>query len=159
MLIFLFRSNSGENGNADLQNIEVASDRGYMTPSLVFLYLLACGAMVIGTVKRALCWPYTYSQKTTESDKRTKIEPKGSPSLFLKSVKSAGRKVTASAFRNGSDSVSTTISSLHRGFHWEGIALDWKDYKEYSSNPTSMRDKIFPYLVTRNMQHEERDDE
>ena len=144
----MFRSNTDEDGNADLQNVEVASDRGYMTPSLVFLYLLACGAHIIGTVKRALCWPFTYDQNVKPNDKQTVVKSKGAPTLFLKNVKSTGRTVTASAFQNGSDSVSTTVSSLHQNFHWEGIAIDWKEAKDFDEYPSAMQDKIFPRLIS-----------
>ena len=124
----MFGSNTGECGNADLQNVEIASDRGYMTPSLVFLYLLACGSQIVGTVKRALCWPYTYSQKITKSnDKRTLLDVKGAPTLFLKCIKHTGRTVTASAFRNGSDSISTTISTIHRGIIGKELELTGKN--------------------------------
>ena len=116
--------------------------------SLVFLYLLACGAHIIGTVKRALCWPFTYDQYVKPNDKRTVVESKGAPTIFLKNVKSTGRTVAASAFQNGSDSVSTTISSLHQNFHWEGIAIDWKEAKDFKEDPSAMQVKIFPRLIS-----------
>ena len=96
------------------------------------LYLLACGEHIIGMVKRALCWPFPYDQYVKPNDKQTVVESKGTPTLFLKNVKSTGRTVTASAFRNGLDSVSTTVSSLHQiilsenqncPFHHTGILL------------------------------------
>ena len=122
-----------------------------MTPSLVFLYLLACGSHIVGTVKRALCWPYTYSQKITNpNDKRTLLVVKGAPTLFLKCIKHTGRTVTASAFRNGSDSISTTISTIHRGYHWEGIGIDWKECKAFCDNPQSLKEKTPPCLIFAN---------
>ena len=148
MLNQIFGSITGEGGNADLQNIEIASDRGYMTPSLVFLYLLACGTHIVGTLKGALCWPFTYTQKITNpNDKQTVLEVKGAPTLFLKSIKHTGRTVTASAFRNGSDSVSTTISTIHRGYHWEGIGIDWKECKAFRDDPQSLKGEAFPCII------------
>ena len=78
----LFGSNSGDQNTPDLQNTKIASDRGYMTSQLVFRFILASGADLIGTVKRAQCWPFTYDKKLSEKDKRTKIESKGAPTRF-----------------------------------------------------------------------------
>ena len=53
-------------------------------PVLVFEYILACGADVVGTCKRmAVCWPFTYNQTLKENDKRTMIDMNGAPTLFL----------------------------------------------------------------------------
>ena len=91
LLNFLFHhDNDSRDGNA-FRNVTVHSDRGYLVPSLVFDFLLTNGANVVGTVKRmAGCWPFTFDQKTTESDTRTKIDPKGAPTLFLKWCKGTG---------------------------------------------------------------------
>ena len=47
---FMFRSNTGERGLPDLQNVQIASDRGYMSPQLVFGFIIAAGADFVGTV-------------------------------------------------------------------------------------------------------------
>ena len=47
-LDFLFN----QNGETNLRNVSIHSDRGYMIPNLVFEYLIASGAEVVGTVKR-----------------------------------------------------------------------------------------------------------
>ena len=95
ILDFLF----AHDGSTNLRNVSVHSDRGYMIPVLVFTYLLMLGAEVVGTVKRmAQCWPFTFNQKLKESDKRTLIDTKGAPTLFLKWCKVGGKYIFASAF-------------------------------------------------------------
>ena len=49
ILNFLFNRTGGEN-MPDLQNVLVASDRGYMIPALVFQFLLNCGCLIVGTI-------------------------------------------------------------------------------------------------------------
>ena len=116
--------------------VDVASDQGYMTTKLAFEFLLAGGANIIGTVKRAPCWPFTFDQHLKEHDKQSCVDTKGSPSLFLKTTKirQSGKTITASAFRNGSESVSNTISSIHHGHHWKGMALYPMQDIEYSKD-------------------------
>ena len=83
LLKFLFE----RNGNCDLRNITIASDRGYMLPNIVFNFLIKNGSDFIGTTKRmAQCWPFTFDQKLKPTDQRRKIEPKGPPTLFVKKV-------------------------------------------------------------------------
>ena len=112
-----------------------------MTGKLAFEFLLAGGANIIGTVKRIPCWPWTFQQNLRKDDKRSLVEIKGSPSLFLKTMKlrQCSKLVTASAFRNGSESVSNTISSIHHGHHWEGIALHERQNAEYIDDKRSMK--------------------
>ena len=140
---FMFGTNSGGQNVPNMQNVEIASDRGYMTIGLVFAYLITAGADLIGTVKRALSWPFTYDQKLGANDKHTKVESKGAPALFVKTVNESAKMVTASSFRNGSDSVSNTISTIHRGHHWEGIALNENHHQEYENDNTSMHRYTF----------------
>ena len=100
LLNFLFC----QDGSTDLRNVTIHSDHGYMLPNLVFEYLLSCGAEVLGTVKRmAQCWPFTNKQNLKENDKRTVIDTKGAPTLFLKWCKAGVKYIFASAFRNGTD--------------------------------------------------------
>lgn len=122
-------------GAVDLHNCVVASDRGYMLPKLVFDFLIANGSNIVGTVKRSLdCWPFTFEQKLKDNDKRKKIETNGPPTLFVKNVSNSAKKVFAIAFRNGTDRVSTAVSSLHKNHHWEGIALNQQERLEYEDN-------------------------
>mmetsp|Transcript_9542 Transcript_9542/g.12064 ORF Transcript_9542/g.12064 Transcript_9542/m.12064 type:complete len:91 (+) Transcript_9542:210-482(+) len=87
-----------------------------MLPSLVFDYILACGGEVVGTTKRiANCWPFTYQQVIDEeNDKRTKIDVKGAPALFVKYCMAGIKVLFAAAFRNGTERVATAISSFHK---------------------------------------------
>ena len=83
----------GQNGSTNLRNVYVHSDRGYLLPSLVFKYLLQFGADVLGTVKRAAGWPFTYNQNLKESDKRTLLSKKGASTLFLKWCQAGAKAV------------------------------------------------------------------
>ena len=140
VLDFLF----DEGGNTNLRNVSLHSDRGYMVPNVVFEYLIASGAEVVGTVKRmAQCWPFTYDQKLKSSDKRTLIDTKGAPTLFLKWCKSGAKYLFASAFRNGSGSVATAISTMHNQHQWEGIALDKNELDSYRRDKSSLHNKFF----------------
>lgn len=135
ILDFLF----SHDGTTNLRNVIVHSDRGYMIPQLVFEYLMASGANVLGTVKRITnCWPYTYNQKLSVNDKRTVIDCKGAPALFLKWCKFGAKYIFASAFRNGSESVATAISTIHSCFQWEGVALKIAELLEYEKDDKSL---------------------
>ena len=135
LLDFLF----SQNGMTNLRNVSIHSDRGYMIPSLVFEYLLQSGAEVVGTVKRlAQCWPFTYKQKLNEADKRTLLDTKGTPTLFLKWCKSGTKHIFASAFRNGSDKIATAISTMHTQHHWEGIVLKENELGLYKKDKKSL---------------------
>ena len=90
-------------------------------PSLVFKYLLQFGADVLGTVKRAAGWPFTYDQNLKESDKRTLLSKKGASTLFLKWCQAGAKAVFASAFRNGSDSIATAISTVQNQLLEKGL--------------------------------------
>ena len=83
LMNFLFGSNTGDEYDiADMTDVDIASDRGYMTTKLAFEFLLAGGANIIGTVKRAPCWPFTFDQHLKEHDKRSCIDTKGSHHFF-----------------------------------------------------------------------------
>ena len=148
--IFDHDENANHYGNA-FRNVSIHSDRGYMVPSLVFEYLLANGAQVVGTVKRvAGGWPFTFNQNVDENDLRTQIDVKGAAALFLKwcCTKVAGmsggsRKLFASAFRSGTQRVATAISSKHKHHQWEGIASDNRELVSYNNNRESLKGKFF----------------
>lgn len=138
----LFGNGAGDSAN--LRGVLVHSDRDYMVPSNVFDYLASCKADFVGTTKRsAQCWPFTFNQKQRDGDLRTHLETAGTPSLFVKYVVKHGKLFSASAFRNGSDAISTAVSSIHRGHHWEGIALNQRQAKAYSRNPEYLRLNYF----------------
>ena len=156
ILKFLFE----RNGVCDLRNVLVASDRGYMVPNTVFNFLIANGADFVGTVKRmANCWPFTFDQKVKEGDKRRMIDTKGPPTLFVKKNEKHIKKVYAIAFRNGTNSVSTAISSVHRGHHWEGIALFKRELNEYEEDKSSLQPKSFQGVKSDVLNQDETDEE
>ena len=115
-----------------------------MIPNLVFEYLISAGAEVVGTVKRmAQCWPFTYDQKLKATDKRTLIDTKGAPTLFLKWCKVGVKYLFASAFRNGSGSVATAISTLHNQHQWERVVLKKNELELYKRDNSSLLDLFF----------------
>ena len=131
------------NGNCDLTNVEICSDRGYMVPNTVFGFILKNGGEFVGTMKHsAQCWPFTYNQKLKKNDERTLIDSAGPPTLYVKKVKADVKTVYSHAFRNGSNSVTTAVSTTHRNHHWEGIAKDPMDLVAYE-NGTCLRKKSF----------------
>ena len=102
--------------------------------------MTANGCNVVGTVKYSLeCWPFTFDQKQRQSDARKKIDTKDPPTLFVKSASNSLKKVHVIAFMNGTDRVSTAISSIHRNHHWEGIALSQRERIMYEEDNTSLR--------------------
>lgn len=62
-----------------------------MVPTTVFNYLMAHGAIFVGTVKcMANCWPFTFAdQKVKENDTRRRmmVKTKGPATLFVKQIK------------------------------------------------------------------------
>ena len=129
----------GQNGSANLRNVSVHSDRGYMIPNLVFEYLLSSGAEVVGTVKRmAQCWPFTYDQNLRDTDNRTLIEGKGAATLYLKWCKAGPKYLFASAFRNGSGRVATAISTMHTQHQWEGVVYNDSEFERYKDDKSSL---------------------
>ena len=109
----------------DLRHVSIFSDRGYLDPTLVWGYLLKSGADVLGTIKRAASWPFTYQQNLGRNDKRTLLSTKGAPTLWMKLQTRANvfKSLAAFAFRSGTDNVSMAISSMHHRHQWEGVAL------------------------------------
>ena len=148
VLDFMF----GHAGEADLRNVSIHSDRGYMYPDMVFGYLLSQGAEVVGTCQRmAQCWPFTFKQKRKEHDKRTHIDVNGAPTLFLKYCKAGTKHVFASAFRNGTQGVATAVSTLHRSHEWEGVVLKPPEHFAYKADPTSLREKFFQQVMLKEL--------
>lgn len=130
-------------GYPDFRQVTLFSDRGYWTPSLVY-FLLACGAIVHGTLIRALCWPMTYCQEKKGNDKRTFLDTKGPPSLFLKRLQNnstRNQRLTVGAFRSGTDNISLAMSSTNHENEWDCILIDPRDYILYMSG--ELKSKAF----------------
>ena len=115
-----YGNNKGD-GLPNLDNIVFASDRGYWISTLLFLFILAAGAEVIGTIKRTGWFPFTYNRKN-EPGKPMNIETRGYKAAFYKTLKYALKssngsllrnlELTAVAYRSGTSSaVSMVLSS------------------------------------------------
>ncbi len=131
-------------GMPNLRHVRIHSDRDYFTPTNVFDYIASCNGHFVGTTKRSIqCWPFTYNQKKRDDDTRTHLDTYGAPTLFVKYVVKHGRAICSSAFRNGSDAISTAVSSLHFGHHWEGIPLYANEKKIYNNNAALFRHVYF----------------
>ena len=91
----------------------------------------------------AQCWPFTYKQKLQQNDKRTVIDVKGALTLFLKWCKAGSKYLFASAFRNGSESVATAVSTMHTRHQWEGVALKPSELREYKDDKMALVSKFF----------------
>ena len=133
-----------QGGQTNLRNVSIHSDRGYLIPSLVFEYILSCGAEVVGTIKRiAQCWPFTYKQVLKDKDKRTLIDIKGAPTLFLKWCGAGPKRLFASAFRNGTKIVAMAISSIHKKHQWEGVVKKPSELIRYKEDDRSLLNDFF----------------
>ncbi len=143
-----FQFDDGSRDGNALRNCTLHSDRGYMLPAIVFEFLLSNGAHALGTTKQFLgkCWPFTFNQKLSANDRRTSIDPKGAPTLFMKECtldRNSRRKMFATAFRNGTDKVATAVSSFHSELQWEGIVKHNHELRAYESDKTSLRLNFF----------------
>jgi len=130
-------------GYLDLRHVTLFSDRGYWTPTLVY-WLLSCGAFVVGTLIRALCWPITFCQEKKENDLRTFLNPKGAPSLYLtrlENAKTRNQRLTIGAFRSGTDNISLAMSSKNHENEWDCILIDPRDYNMYKND--ELKAKVF----------------
>jgi hypothetical protein len=124
----LFRNTVG--GYPDFRHITLFSDRGYWTPSLVY-FLLSCGAFVVGTIIRNLCWPLTNCPEKKDNDKRTFLDPKGPQTLYLKRLqndKTRNLCLTIGAFHSGTENISLAMSSKDHENQWDCILIDPRDY-------------------------------
>ena len=148
LLNFLFCSNTRKNRLPGMQNILVGSDRGYMTPTIVFDFLSASSACFNWTVKQCPCWPYTYKQKLKQNNNWTLLSTKGASTLFMEHVQKKFRNFSASAFCSGTDNISTVVSSMFRGHHWEGIALYQHELVKYRDDQKALFENSFPRIVS-----------
>ena len=143
-------------GLPDLRNVSIFSDRGYLLASLVWGFILAAGAHIVGTIKRAPSWPFNFikgdsddnpsSTRIRKRDSRTFISSKGTTALFMKHIKKPIKTLAAFAFRNGTGTVSTAISSLHRHHEWEGISMFPSELDEYEEDNFSLQQKYLSRL-------------
>ncbi|OEU22028.1 hypothetical protein FRACYDRAFT_232182 [Fragilariopsis cylindrus CCMP1102] len=145
------------NGNPSLQGITFGSDRGYWTPTLLFVFLLKCGADVIGTVARCFWYPFTFTKgKVTaipevDTHNRIEIRMKGAKDVFYKTLKWGTAKIRATCYRTGTGTaVSLAMSTLHHGPLFDLNLSFPKDHKWYF-NPTVLQDernaKAFPVVA------------
>jgi hypothetical protein len=105
-------------------------------PTLVY-WLLSCGAFVVETLIRALCWPITFCQEKKENVLRMFLNPKGAPSLYLtrlENAKTRNQRLTIGAFRSGTDNISLTMSSKNHENEWDCILIDPRDYNMYKND-------------------------
>lgn len=109
----------------------------------------------MGTVKRAPSWPFNFSMTDTNNEKRSKnpksdkrqlISVKGAAALFVKTTRKSVKTLGAFAFRNGSGTVSTAISSIHRFHQWDGVPLYRHEHEEYKLDPDRLKDKALYFL-------------
>ena len=73
--------------------------------------------------------------------------------------KAGSRYLFASAFRNGSGSVTTAISTLHRKFQWEGVVLNHREFERYSADDGSLACDFFTRIGLPNLLADEEEDE
>ncbi|OEU09246.1 hypothetical protein FRACYDRAFT_248581 [Fragilariopsis cylindrus CCMP1102] len=146
------------NGYPNLQGITFGSDRGYWTPTLLFLFLLKCGADVVGTVARCFWYPFTFTKgKVTaipevDTHNRIEIRMKGAKDVFYKTLKwGPSAKIRATCYRPGTGTaVSLAMSTLHHGPLFDLNLSFPKDHKWYF-NRTVLQDernaKAFPVVA------------
>jgi hypothetical protein len=137
--------------------ITFGSDRGYWTPSLLFLFLLQCGADVVGTVARCFWYPFTFTKgkqsATQEADQHNRIEikMKGAKDVFYKTLKWAGANIRATCYRPGTGTaVSLAMSTIHHGPLFDLNLSFPKDHKWYFNPSVTQEErnaKSFPVVA------------
>jgi hypothetical protein len=121
--------------------------RNTSSPTLLLLFLLQCGADVVGTVARCFWYPLTFTKgkvKTIEADQHNRIEirMKGAKDLFYKTLTWANAKIRATCYRTGTGTVAVSLamSTIHHGPLF-GLNLFFpKDHKWYF-NPAVLQDE------------------
>ncbi|OEU17716.1 hypothetical protein FRACYDRAFT_238144 [Fragilariopsis cylindrus CCMP1102] len=152
------------NGDPNLQGITFGSDRGYWTPTLLFLFLLKCGADVVGTVARCFWYPFTFTKgKVTaipevDTHNRIEIRMKGAKDVFYKTLKWGTAKIRATCYRTGTGTaVSLAMSTIHHGPLFDLNLAFPKDHKWYF-NRTVLQDernaKAFPVVAGSSDHHD-----
>jgi hypothetical protein len=121
---------SGENEPPMLLNTEFAMDRGYITPSLLYDFLIPTGADVLGTVKRSQMLPFTFEQKMSQGDTRQSVDPAGFKTLFIKKKLTINDKeVTGLAYRDGKGGVTLGLTTCEHTRHWDLVLANPLDAK------------------------------
>lgn len=120
----------------DLNGIRNHSDRGYTLESTVFNFLLPAGADFTNTVRQVMPFPFYWSARSHgNNDPREKLSEKGAPTLYIKEILKNNRLVSCSAFRTGTQNISTVISTVIHGHQWEGVCRDQKERLAYEEDP------------------------
>lgn len=143
--------------NVNLTNIIFASDRGYWTQALLFGFLLALGADILGTVMRCAWFPFVYDTNLGEKDKRKDIPKKGHKASFLKAISKSGKKLIAQAFRTGTNKVVLTMTTLvsRRSYNFDlQKPSDAQWYGDASLSSEDRWKKGFTPLVDSNLSSE-----
>lgn len=90
-------------------------------------------------MKRSTWMPWTWDQKVTENDVRTKVNSSGPKSLFIKVVKFAKRKLATHLYQSGNGTCAALVSTFYKKHQWD-ITLaksSTSDFKWYFSNHTT----------------------
>lgn len=104
----------------NLDKVTFCSDRGYWILDLV-KFILANGGDVHGTVKRQHWYGWTFDTELKEGDSRINVKKAGPAALYTATGEISDRVVSIQAFRNGTNGVATTMSSVVHGAHWEFV--------------------------------------
>jgi hypothetical protein len=115
-------------------NTEIAIDRGYCIPSLLYDFLLPSGCDVIGTVKRSPMFPFTYDQKTGPGDLRQSINPAGFKTLFVKKLTVSNKEITGIAYRDGKGGITLGLTTHSQMRHWDLVLSNPQDFTQTSMN-------------------------
>lgn len=100
------------------------------------LWLLSCGAKVHGTLIRSPCWPFTYNQKLSLTDKRTLLSTAGPKAYYTKQLirDSFEQTVTTGVLVSGTGNASIGISSKYSAHHWDFTLVNSQDKDRYERN-------------------------
>ena len=147
MMRVMFGSRTGE-ASPNLQGITLYSDRGYLTPFLVFMILLPWGADTVGTVARTFWYPFTFSKMkqrpgaiadTTDPHDRVIVPMKGYKDALYRTLSWRNNvKICATAYKSGTGTaVSLAMLTVH---HYPVFDLNLafpKDFEDYFDPPQS----------------------
>ena len=119
-------------GSSD-SDFQVGGDRGYFGGGPSIKTICQEGGEIIGTTKKGRDTPFTTGKLLDRNDRRIVLQQSGAPSLYIAESKISGRKVTATAFRTGSGSVSNAISTTHHGHWWDAQSVEGWNRSPYPS--------------------------
>lgn len=146
MMDVMFGSHTGRVNRLD--NVDIAMDRGYWDPVLLFR-LLDQGCNVHGTIKRMDWVPLTFDRGSNLPfpTKPLDIPKKGFKDSFhmqtkWKGKQSSARKVACIGYRSGTGTaVSIALSSRYRRLHWDLIPQGNSDLRWYHDKELSEFDR------------------